>query len=420
MRERGLNMLVMRKNIVPAKVSLHKDGRYGAQIILGYDDETGKVKTRTIYGKTSREVKEKQAEFLKRLEAEAVSTDTFEFNLRRWLYDSKAGWVKPTTFDRLEQIVNYQILPCLPMLAHRLVAEIDAYDIQRIMLRNLNEGYSYSTLSATYKVLKAYFKFEAARSRAPFKNPMDTVSMFKREQVLEKQAELRVSGADKTSRLKMHDKLEARVLTDAEIERLKMAAFRQFGNGKPMLKQAAYFIFMLNTGLRAGEALALRYDDFDFEAHTMRIERNAVQVRNRDAHGKAQHGYNLRIQTPKTRTSRDTVPVNEVAMDIIRTLRAEEPEGYAGYIIHDEGSTMPIGARAFAKRFENLLRLAGVEHCGLHSLRHTYASKAFAATDGNIKFVSAMLRHKDVAFTANQYITLLEQYKEKMVANFTV
>ena len=413
-------MFVMRKNIVPAKVSLRKDGRYCAQVILGCDDATGKMKIKTIYGKTSRDVKEKQQAFLRQLETETVLPDSFEANIRRWLYDSKAGWVKPTTFDRLEQIVNYQILPCLPLLAHKLVSDMDAYDMQRIMLRNLNEGYSYSTLSATYKTLKAYFKFEAARSRAPFKNPMDTVSMFKREQVLEKQAELRVSGADKTSRLKMHDKLEARVLTDAEIERLKMAAFRQFGNGKPMLKQAAYFIFMLNTGLRAGEALALRYDDFDFEAHTMRIERNAVQVRNRDAHGKAQHGYNLRIQTPKTRTSRDTLPVNDTALEIIRNLLAEEPAGYSGYIIHGDEGDMPIGTRAFAKRFDNLLRLAGVEHCGLHSLRHTYASRAFEATGGNAKFVSEMLRHKDVAFTTNQYIILLDSYKERTVVAFAI
>lgn len=413
-------MLIMRENVVPAKVSQRKDGRYCAQVILGHDDETGKMRIKTIYGKTSREVKEKQLAFIRQLETEAVSPDSFEANICRWLYDSKANWVKPTTFDRLEQIVKYQILPCVPLLAHRLVTEIDAYDVQRIMLRNLNEGYAYSTLSATYKTLKAYFKFETARNRMPFKNPMDTVPMFKREQVLAKQAELRASGADKTSRLKMQDKTELHILSDAEIERLKCAAVKRFGNGKPMLKQAAYFIFMLNTGLRSGEALALRYDDFDFEAHTVRIERNAVQVKKRDRHSRAQGGYDLRIQTPKTRASRDTIPLNDAAIGIIRDMHAEEPMGYSGYIIHDEGSAKPIGARAFAKRFDNLLRLAEVEHCGLHSLRHTYASKAFEATGGNTKFVSEMLRHKDVAFTANQYVTLLDSYKEKMVAAITI
>ena len=64
---------------------------------------------------------------------------------------------------------------------------------------------------------------------------------------------------------------------------------------------------MLNTGLRSGEALALRNDDFDFEAHTVRIERNAVQVKKRDRHSRAQEGYDLRIQTPKTRARRDTI-----------------------------------------------------------------------------------------------------------------
>lgn len=37
------------------------------------------------------------------------------------------------------------------------------------------------------------------------------------------------------------------------------------------ITQGLYFIFMLNTGLRAGEAVALKYSDIDFENGTMKI-----------------------------------------------------------------------------------------------------------------------------------------------------
>ena len=72
------------------------------------------------------------------------------------------------------------------------------------------------------------------------------------------------------------------------------------------------------------------------------------------------------------------------------------------------------------ERFANLLRQASVEDCGIHSLRHTFASKLYELTNGDSKLVSSLIRHSSVSFTEEIYIHLTQKYKHKVIANFNI
>ncbi len=150
----------------------------------------------------------------------------------------------------------------------------------------------------------------------------------------------------------------------------------------------------------------------------MTISRNTKTARKRDKNGKATVGFHSVEGTPKTMGSAATVPINSTAIEILKDMLAKEPKGYKGYIANENGK--PISESALRKRFDNLLRQAKVEHCGIHSLRHTFASKLFEATNGNSKFLSELVRHSSVSFTEDIYIHLKEKYKEKTIANFSI
>lgn len=60
-----------------------------------------------------------------------------------------------------------------------------------------------------------------------------------------------------------------------------------------------------------------------------------------------------------------------------------------------------------------------VDHCGLHSLRHTFASKLFAA-GGNAKLVSELVRHASVSMTEDIYIHLIQQQKNNIISEFKI
>lgn len=64
----------------------------------------------------------------------------------------------------------------------------------------------------------------------------------------------------------------------------------------------------------------------------------------------------------------------------------------------------PIAEKTLWQRFDKILRGAGVPQCGLHSLRHTYATMLYEATGGDIKLVSQQVRHSDPNFTTRTYV----------------
>ena len=110
---------------------------------------------------------------------------------------------------------------------------------------NLECGYSYSTLLKIFRLLNEYF--ETRRKGGELnKNPMDTLKMYSRDFVLQRQSALRdnreeakskrdagkkLTEAEETlaaSKLRMEDREEIRILTDKEIARLRDVAYNGY------------------------------------------------------------------------------------------------------------------------------------------------------------------------------------------------
>lgn len=104
-------------------------------------------------------------------------------------------------------------------------------------------------------------------------------------------------------------------------------------------KQGAFFLFMINCGIRAGEAVALKYSDFDLDAGTVRIQRNAVNVKERDQYGNATGRRNRTFTTPKTTKSNTVLQLSPYATQIIRDMQTQEPPGYDSYVVHSKSSS---------------------------------------------------------------------------------
>ena len=431
-----------------ARITVTQDrGRYKARVRVGYDEGSKRYIYHTIYGADEVEVRAGVYAYIRaQIDGQAQQRETdalLSTDMSSWLYAEKRGTLKSDSFDRIEQIYRYQIAPHVAGLQ---TAKTTARDCKRIMDANLEQGYSYSTLLKAYRLLNEFF--ETRRKQGDLvRNPMDTIRMYSRDYVTTHQAQLRKARSDARekqsagkamteaervladSRLRMEDREEIRVLTDDEIARIRDVAYNGYWlewtsrGGKPcrsgphVLKQAKFFIFAMNVGLRKGELMALRYSDIDFEHHTISINRNRTVSRRRDSDGRATGGSVTIEGTPKTKRSMAVIPASDAALQILRELQAEEPEGYDGYIANDGGK--PLVESAFRRRFDSLLRQAHVEHCGIHSLRHTFASRLFAAT-GNAKLVSELVRHASVSMTEDIYIHIIQNQKNNLISEFKI
>lgn len=143
-------------------------------------------------------------------------------------------------------------------------------------------------------------------------------------------------------------------------------------------------------GPRISEAAALRVRNVDLLHGKVRIERALVEVEGRLEEGPPKSG--------KPRTI-------DISPAIAEVLKAHMGEPDAFVFSGPEGG--PLRRSTFSARvWRPTLRRLGLEHRGIHSLRHTYASLALQA-GVPLTVVQRQLGHKKLEITANIYSHLL-------------
>jgi integrase len=142
------------------------------------------------------------------------------------------------------------------------------------------------------------------------------------------------------------------------------------------------------TGMRKGEALALRVGDLDLGA-----EHPAIRISKARKHG---HDGVHRIGTTKTRSSRRTVTIDPDLAALLRGFVAGRAPSETLFDLGNEGTWQ-------RNRWVPALRAARLaDNPRIHDLRHTHASWLLA--DGMPLFaVSKRLGHSDIQTTANIY-----------------
>ena len=256
-----------RKNNGDGSVFQRADGRWVAKLQVGIK-ANGKADIRTKYAKTEAEAKRKLREMKKTAYQETPEQrrkQTVEKYILDWFPRYKKG-LKPASYDRQENSINHQIVPFFG--SHQIHAVVPS-DVKDLMNRlQYERGYAYSTVKKAYDTLNECLR-QAVEDGLLERNPCNKKNKPKE--------------ADFVS---LDDEDDVRVLTDAEIERFCREALCTYSNGKPVYRLAYAFILILNTGIRVGEALALRtHGDIDFKRRLMKIDSNMSYVKQREPGG---------------------------------------------------------------------------------------------------------------------------------------
>lgn len=155
------------------------------------------------------------------------------------------------------------------------------------------------------------------------------------------------------------------------------------------------FHLIAHTGLRRGEALALRRGDFDPIRHTLTVTRQLVTGPDGYAFTELKSIYGERTLILDQRTcdvlgSTVADPACPACDDDLDRLIFAEPDG------------TPLDSDKVYDRFQHLTRAADLPPIHLHGLRHGAATMA-RATHTDSKTISRMLGHSSVAFTMQTY-----------------
>lgn len=373
------------------------DGRWCG--VVWYMDEHGERKRKSFSGTTKQAVNRKMTEYVSEFENQIIDSDEskkmLKVSMQNWLQVFKFPSVEPTTYDRSECSAKNQIYP---LLGEKAVGDITSADIKNLLSYWMNKGYAYTTVKKAYVVLNEYFRYLYREELIP-KNPMANVGMIKKSNFLSAQNKENLPNNETVT-----------IFTAEEIEKFKKECFRCWGTGKGLYQQSAAYILMLNTGLRTGELLGLLNSDIDLENKTLTVRQGVKEVSRRNG-TEFTSGREIKIGKPKSTASKRTVPLNKTAIEMIEKLRKESYFGENTPLVADEngGYTKPVN---FRKRYYRILKAAGIETKGLHSLRHTFATNlvnGIKQPDGSIKSltprqVADLLGHRTSQITELHYV----------------
>lgn len=388
---------MQRKLLTNGNTFKRTDNRWGG--VVWYMDEHGERKRKSFSGTTKQEVKKKMTDYISNFEKEIIESDeskkTLQESMQSWLQVFKFPSVEQTTYDRCECSAKNQIYP---LFGDKIVGDITSADIKNMLNYWMNKGYAYTTVKKAYVVLNEYFRY-LFKEELIVKNPMANIEMTKKSNFL---------SAQNKENLPTNETIT--IFTAEEIELFKKECFKCWGTGKRFYQQAAAYILMLNTGLRTGEMLGLLNSDIDLENRVMHIQRGVKEISKRNG-VEIQKGREINVGKTKTATSNRTIPLNQVAIDMIEDLRNEMYFGENTPLVCDENGdfTNPVN---FRKRFYRILKAAGIETKGLHSLRHTFATNlvnGVKQANGTIKSLSPkqvadLLGHSTSEITERYYV----------------
>lgn len=381
-----------RRDYGSGSVSQRADGTWTARMVIGVN-EKGRPRVKAFYGKTEREVKKKLKDFQKEFyknDQTVVQRSTVESFMRTWLYENKQNELKPKSFDRLEQTILYQVIP---KIGHIQLAAFQSTDVQTMLNALKKEGYSYSSVKKAYDAVNECFRTGVIQRTVVF-NPALGVTV----------------PAKKT-----FAKAEIRYYNDEEVEKLCAAAQSVYSNGKRIYRLGDAIIVDLNTGLRLAELLALKWTEVDFNRRKVVV--NATRVIVKDRTDGAEKKYVVIEQdSAKSTTSMREIDMNDACFEALTRLK--EITGQFEYVLSTRDGN-PLLPRYLDRMLRKIAVAAGFpaeKVYGLHALRHTFASRLFAAGE-DVKTVSELLGHSDITITYNTYIHLINEQKKKAVHN---
>lgn len=351
------------------------NGTYTGRITMGGGN------TYSYTGTSKKEVEKKLEEFrISTLKEEVVPQRiTVNAYIEQWLQHVKMPSLKASAFDRLER--TYENYIRKSPVGRSQMGNLTSLDIQKLITEK-SLDYSYSTVKKIYGLLNECMGYAVANRDLNF-NPVLAVKMPKRENMRKKTKTIQV-------------------FTEEELHKIEKVAEITYQSGEVRYKHTMLFVLMANTGLRAGEAIALTWSNVDLDNRVISISQNASCVKDRNENSDKK--YEVIITSVKTQNGNRLIPCNDKAMEALLWLKKyqEDHKIQSEFVDCNEKGEI-LKQQTLPKILAKILKAANVPYRNVHSFRHTFATNLISK-GVDVKVVSQLLGHASVKITYDTYV----------------
>ena len=292
-----------------------------------------------------------------------------------WI-DVKKKTVRPNTVRNYTERYNKNIQK---IIGRKILTEVKPIHCQKIFTDMAEEGYKTSTIYQTRIALFNMLEF-AKENEVILSNPC--------------------KKSVKSDMGKPSQKKEALTI---DIQK----KFIEYAKGQSYENQ---FRFILQTGLRTGELVGLKWEDIDFSKKAIRIQRSM------------EYRYSVgewRIGEPKSKAGYRTIPLTDETIRILteqkeknKNIKKIQEEWYEFIFLSRKGE--PVKNSAYDTALFKICDKAKINRFSMHVLRHTFATRCI---EGGMmpKTLQKILGHSNIGITMNLYVHITEDEKQKEI-----
>lgn len=281
-----------------------------------------------------------------------------------WLEMFKKNAVKSASYSRL--LCSRDALTKYP-ISNKRICDISFFDIQQYINALVDTGYSLNSIKKQVLIVTAPLR-QAAAMHVIQADPCVGIRLPSETKVKKKTKE---------------------VIAYTEIEQEKL--WKKMLNEPDNIGYAA-ITFIMETGLRAGELLALKWTDVDLTRCRMHIH---ATILNPQYTNRAEYQ-----DSAKSKSSNRNIPLTPKAISILKRLRENRQ---TEWVFEQDGQRYSYQKLTYQTK--KLCREAGVKYHGEHVFRHTFATKCYYKGI-DVKILSRLMGHSSVQVTYNIYINL--------------
>ena len=384
----------MERNTMQIKQITKKDGSivYRANVYLGVDKVTGKDVKTSITGRTKKEVKQKTKEaeiaFLQNgsTRFQASNITTYKELVSLW-WESYKYTVKPNTQLNVRRLLDNHILP---LFGSYKLDKLTTPLIQNVVNKladktNKGEEGAFLYYDSLHALNKRILQYGVVMQAIPF-NPAREVILPRNTQKA------------KREKIKHFDNQELKKFLDY-LDSLNLNKFRYY-------YENTLYKFLLATGCRINEALALSWSDIDLENSVVHITKTL--------------NYKQETNSPKSKSSLRDIDIDQATVSMLKQYKRRQVQeawqlGRSETVVFSDFIHEYPNNRTLQTRLRTHFKRAKVTNIGFHGFRHTHAS-LLLNSGIPYKELQHRLGHSTLSMTMDVYSHLSKENAKKAVS----